>query len=366
MIKPLPVIVLTLFLQILAVSVGYTQESEPPQKVSTSVGIYDVQSPDDIHKFSANEVRQLVHLENARPQGPGILPHPVLVYCFEEKTFRYTGGKYQDAEIKYRLHSPKTIRYGRKYPLVIHLHGSGESGSDNTFSLIYLHAILPLLIGQEQQDFFLLVAQCPQETPHWSFNSSKDGTLDIVMALREHLVTDNPIDKKRITVTGISSGGYGTWELIQRYPDMFAGAVPVNCNAPHQFRPRATLKHTPVWTYVYSGDLDGKVNLETIQTAMHAINDSGGSMAYTVPGSTGRIAWGHPMEDYFRWMLAQKKGSWFSTPPGVWVNNKPYPSYLVFLMFVLPLALIVFLAWGTICEQVSAAYQSMCKWFSHD
>ena len=86
----------------------------------------------------------------------------VLVEQFEERTFRYTGGRYKDAEIKYRLHVPKNVRYGRKYPLIIHLHGVGEAGSDNTHSLLYLDSILHLMTGPQREDFFLLVLQCSQ------------------------------------------------------------------------------------------------------------------------------------------------------------------------------------------------------------
>jgi len=87
----------------------HAQELERPRKVSTSTGIYDVQSRDDIHKFSAKEVRELVRLENQRWQGVDTFPHPILVYCFEERTFHYTGGKFQNEEITYRLRPPKTF-----------------------------------------------------------------------------------------------------------------------------------------------------------------------------------------------------------------------------------------------------------------
>jgi hypothetical protein len=117
-------ICVTVFLIGLTVFNVNAQEKKPPQKVSTSTGIYDVQSPDDLRKFSAKDVRKLVDLENGRAQGSGTIPHPVLIYCFEERSFQYTAGKYKDAEIKYRLHTPRTTGFGR-YPLIVHLHGIG-------------------------------------------------------------------------------------------------------------------------------------------------------------------------------------------------------------------------------------------------
>jgi len=303
-------------------------------------------------------------MEGKRPQGANTVPHPVLVYCFDERFFWYTGGKYQNTEIKYRLHTPKTIRFGRKYPLIVHLHGTGEAGSNNTTSLVHLHSALPVMIGPERQDFFMLVVQCPSETPGWSFRPAKDGTLDVLMAAIEHVVAENSIDKRRIAVTGISSGGWGTWELIMKYPAMFSGAVPIACGAPSQQQRMASLKTTPVWAFANRGEIDsGKVNAESVHAAIRVINRSGGSMAFTVPNH-GRNARKPAMEGYFRWMLAQKRGSWFAPPPGIFVYNSPYSLPLVPVMYVLPFAIIVFFAWERICELFSIMYQSVQKWDS--
>jgi predicted esterase len=321
-----------------------TQGSDTPQKVGTSIGIYDVQSRDDIHQFSANDIQNLVQMENGRHQGEGTIPHPVLVYCFEERTFRYTGGKYQDTEIQYRLHTPKTIRKGRKYPLIIHLHGIGEAGSDNLSSLVHLHSILPVLIGPGREDFFMLVTQFPRETPGWNFRTTQDGTLDVLMVAMEHVIAENPIDKKRITITGVSSGGWGVWELLLRHPDMFAGAVPAACSAPLQLQRLSTLTQTPIWSFTNKGD--GQVNPQSNLTAMQVINNSGGSMAFTECDVSGHNAWRPAMEDYncFRWMLAQKQGSWFSPAPGV-IVHKSNSVFYVLALSIFSLVIICFLLW---------------------
>jgi len=331
---------------------GNAQESERPRRVSTSTGIYDVQSRDEIHKFSASEIRTLVQMENKRGQSTNTFPHPVLVYCFDERTFHYTGGKYQNEEIKYRLHTPKNIRYGRKYPLIVHLHGNGDD------SLTHIHPILPMLIGPEQQDFFMLVTQAPRGAERgWYFRSTKDGPLDVLVEIMEHVIAENPIDKKRITATGISGGGWGVWELLLRYPDVFAGAAPTACNAPLQPQRLAALKRTPVWAFINKGD----INPESLQSAMRAINSSGGSMAFTECEVPGHNTFRPAAENYncFLWMLAQKRGSWFAPPPGTVVHNTPRSSLLVFVMYILPLTIIIFLLRGTICEQTSVIVQSM-------
>ena len=348
--KRLSVIGLVFIVLVLTASVSNAQKPKPPKKATTAIGIYDVKSPEEIRKFSASEIRELIRIENGRPQGRGTIPHPVLIYCFEEQSFRYTGGKYKDKEIKYRLRTPETIRSDRTYPLVIFLHGRGQAESDNVSSLIHLHTILPLMIGPDQKDFFLLVAQCPAETPFWNFQSTKDGTLDVLMAAVEHVIAENPIDEKRITVTGVSGGGWGVWTLLSRYPDYFAGAVPTASGVPQQFQKLTELKRTPIWSFANKGDI--YVDTKSIYSAMSVINHSGGAMALTECNSPGHNALRPALADYnsLQWMLAQKKGSW-SPPPGV-IVGKSKSFLLAFVMHLLPLAIIFFVLRNTIGEWV--------------
>jgi len=125
---------------------------------------------------------------NAQPQA--------VIDCFEERSFHYNSGKYKNAEIKYRLHVPDSIRYGCKYPLLIHLHGIGEEGTNNTHQLLYFDAALPLMTGSKKQDFFMLVTQCPPDMPGWGFRSTKDSTLDVLLAISTiaHNTTATEID----------------------------------------------------------------------------------------------------------------------------------------------------------------------------
>lgn len=310
----------------------------PPKKVETSVGIYDVQSKEDIAKFTAEEIRELVKMEDNRSRGAGLWPHPVLVYCFEEHSFTYTGGKYENAEIKYRMRVPSKIVPGKKYPLVLHLHGSGEAGNDNTMSLAHLHSILPLLIGPEQQDFFLLIPQCPRNDRLWKFSDENDGNLDIALALMQHVIDDNPIDEKRLSTFGLSSGGYGVWRLIMKHPDLFAAAVPTSCAPPIEPWYLKQLLSTPIWSFC--SKTDGSVNYSDIYEARQIINDAGGYFKFSHLDQDGHAAWRPAMDEYnsFAWMIAQKRGGWFNPPP----ERKVYQGRSLsncFFSFFLPLGL---------------------------
>lgn len=195
----------------------------------------------------------------------------------------------------------------------------------------------------------MLVTQCPSETPGWNFQpSTKDGTLDVLAAIMEQVIADNPIDENRITVTGVSSGGYGVWKLLEEKPDLFAGAVPTSCATPSHIKKLESLKQTRIWSFVNKGD----VSPESTRITMQKINDSGGSMALTECDAPGHNAWRPAMEDYncFRWMLAQKRGSPLTPPPGAIVHASN-PPLLVFAVYLLPFSIIVFLLWRAVSRR---------------
>jgi pimeloyl-ACP methyl ester carboxylesterase len=214
----------------------------------------------------------------------------------------------------------------------------GEAGKDNTFSLAHLHSILPLMIGPEQQDFFLLVLQCPPDDRAWRFKPTKDGNLDVVLAATDHVIKNNPIDRSRLSIFGLSSGGSGTWEWLKREPDKFAAAVPVACGAPYDFQKLGSLAKTAIWTFYNKGDKNAPI--ESIHKAMQVVNGSGGFMKQTQFDQGGHAAWRPAMDEYncFAWMITQKRGSWFNPPP----ERKVYQYRSLtnsFFAFFLPLGL---------------------------
>jgi dienelactone hydrolase len=175
----------------------------------------------------------------------------------------------------------------------------------------------------------------------------------------EHVIANNPIDRNRITATGISGGGWGVWELIQRHPDTFAGAIPTACGAPPPTARLAALTKTPVWTFI--GKDDRRIDRDSIHLATRTLKNAGGSMMLTeVPGGHNALRPAIAAHDCFRWALAQKRGSWFAPPPGVNVH-KPNPFWLVFAAYILPVGIVIFLLRDPIREHVIAIYQSVCE-----
>jgi predicted peptidase len=103
-----------------------------------------------------------------------------------------------------------------KWPLLVFLHGGGESGND--IELVRKQG-LPLQL-QEGKEIPLIVAS-PQS--RLGFGWENDLLASFVVQLQQNL----RVDRERIYLTGLSFGGYGTWSLAKEHPQFFAAIVPI-------------------------------------------------------------------------------------------------------------------------------------------
>jgi len=137
---------------------------------------------------------------------------------FQPHTFR--GGK--DAELKYQLLTPAAAAQpgDEKFPLVLFLHGAGERGSDNQAQLKHGTGNFATAALRQKYPCYVAAPQC--RTGQW-WNTQADLLLELIADLQKQ----HRIDPQRIYVTGLSMGGFGTWELISRKPELFAAAAPI-------------------------------------------------------------------------------------------------------------------------------------------
>ena len=146
----------------------------------------------------------------------------------------------QGDSLKYRLLRPEAEKAGKKYPLVLFLHGAGERGDDNQKQLVHGGQMWLNPVNREEYPAFVLAPQCPKED-YWAYvgrpKSFVPGEMPevqeptrIFRTLKELLDTYlamPQVDKDRIYVMGLSMGGMGTFDLAIRYPEVFAAAVPI-------------------------------------------------------------------------------------------------------------------------------------------
>ncbi len=220
--------------------------------------------------------------------------------------------KQGESSLPYRLLVPAKIEEGKKYPLVIFLHGAGERGTDNEKQLV--HGIPDFVKNREKYPAFVIAPQCPANKKWAEVDwSAKTHTLPkepsdpakLLLALLETFIKEKPVDSKRIYLTGLSMGGYGTWDLIARKPEFFAAAAPV-CGGGDEATAEK-IKNVPLW--VFHGDKDTVVIPERSRNMVEAIKKAGGKPKYTEYKGVGHDSWVKAYSDpeFFAWLFAQKK-----------------------------------------------------------
>ena len=124
----------------------------------------------------------------------------------------------KDINLNYLLYLPEDYNKddGKKYPLMIFLHGAGERGSN--LDLVEVHGPPKLIKQGKKFPFIVASPQCP-EGQIWDD--------DAVIALLDYLIAKYRVDTKRVYLTGLSMGGYGTWSLASKYPERFAAVAPI-------------------------------------------------------------------------------------------------------------------------------------------
>lgn len=143
----------------------------------------------------------------------------------------------------YRYYFPSSYNENddKKYPMLFFLHGHGECGTDNELQIRVLHKENRLIdMTIERDDCIIVAPQCPCNTElewvpvnhKWNTGSralTEEPTVGMAaaMELLDKFLACGKVDLSRVYAAGISMGGYGTWELITRRPEVFAAAVPV-------------------------------------------------------------------------------------------------------------------------------------------
>lgn len=218
-------------------------------------------------------------------------------------------------EFGYRLLTPPAIEPGRKYPLVLFLHGAGERGSDNILQLKYLPAWLAEPALRRKHPCFVIAAQCRMDE-RWVDVSWADKTsmpqaaepttdLQAAAAMIDDVMKTASVDPARVYLTGLSMGGYGTWDLATRMPERFAAVLPI-CGGGDE-RMAARIAKLPIWAA--HGDADKAVPVERSRSMVAAVKAAGGSPKYTEMAGVGHDAWTPTYRDaaVLDWLFSQSK-----------------------------------------------------------
>ena len=199
-------------------------------------------------------------------------------------------------KVKYLLYLPK--EYGRdaaqKWPMVLFLHGAGESGDD--LEKVKVHGP-PKLAAQGKEIPFIIVS--PQ-SPRGGWDA------EVLDTLLNEVTSKYNVDQDRIIVTGLSMGGFGTWNLAMEFPNRFAAIAPI-CGGGTPFRARR-IRHIPTW--VFHGAKDTAVPLKASQDMVDALKAAGATdVRFTIYPEAGHDSWTEAYNDreLWEWFAKQKR-----------------------------------------------------------
>ena len=218
--------------------------------------------------------------------------------------------------LPYRLYLPSNYDPAKEYPALIILHGAGHRGNNNTAPI---QGIVPALYNHDNvpvDEAIVIVPQCPSgmQWVDYSWSNGNYSTdkvpeskaMTAAVELLESVIKNYAVDESRVYALGLSMGGYGTWDIITRHTDLFAGAVPI-CGGGDPSK-AAVLKDLPIWTA--HGDVDPTVSVENTRSLVKAIKDAGGTVinySEFAGKDHGIGTYTCQQNEIIKWLFEQKK-----------------------------------------------------------
>lgn len=172
-------------------------------------------------------------------------------------------------------------------PLVIFLHGAGERGNNNIGQLsVGIHFFLDDTITS-RYPFLLMTPQCPEgkrwvntdwSLPEHQMEREPTAELKSVFTLIDSLVESGSVDSTHIYLCGLSMGGFGVWDALQRKPQRFAAALVFCGGGDPAYAP--AMKDIPI--HIFHGMQDWVVKPSRSQQMYDALRDAGNHNAFLV------------------------------------------------------------------------------------
>ncbi len=213
---------------------------------------------------------------------------------FVDKTFKNADG----TTSPYVVFVPKDYDGKKEYPVILFLHGSGETKGG---SKAPVEVGIGSAIKKREKDFPFIVVIPQSEKRTW-----KAGTDDgkRALAILDEVMKEYKVDSKRQILSGLSMGGFGTWSIAPTTPTRWAAIVPI-CGAGN-VADAEKIKDIPCWCF--HGDEDKAVNVKGSREMIAAIEKAGGKPKYTEYPKVGHNSWdmAYGTDELYKWLLEQK------------------------------------------------------------
>lgn len=246
-------------------------------------------------------VTALVALTACSSTQPAAHAKPASKQMAKEFTFKRTAS----VHVKYLLFLPGDYKKTgeQRWPLILFLHGSGERGTD--VWKVAKHGPPKKVTEDPEFPFILVSPQCPE---------GRTWAKDELLALLDEITSKYAVDVNRVYLTGLSMGGYGTWNLGLAHPEKFAALAPIcgggdliNAILSSREKPEA-LKTLGVWAF--HGAKDPVVPVEESQRMVEVLKKIGvPDVKLTIYPEAGHDSWTETYKnpEFYRWLLAHER-----------------------------------------------------------
>lgn len=226
----------------------------------------------------------------------------------------FRGVRVGPATYRYEVYVPPAWTPKKKWPVILFLHGAGHRGE---YAPGQNESVLGkrFLSYQKQSAAIVVFPRC--RTNAWWSDPEMEA---MALGALEQTMQEFSGDPRRVYLTGLSMGGYGSWYLAAKHPGKFAAIVPVcggirtpptiaipavsTARDPYADVARKIGK-TPVW--VFHGTADETISIAESRKMVQALRAAGGNVRYTEYAGVGHNSWDRAYAEpkFFPWLLAQ-------------------------------------------------------------
>lgn len=202
--------------------------------------------------------------------------------------FLFRHNDHNGETMPYVVYVPRNYTPGAPSPAIMFLHGRGESGTDGHKQVIQgLGA--NILWNADRWPCIVIFPQKPEQGRMWNTHAEQ------VIAILADVRREWSIDPNRIALTGLSQGGYGTWTIAAKYPDVWCAIAPIcgfmdsNGGSANENEIAARVKNLPIWTF--HGDADDVVSISQTRRVVDALSRAGATPKFTIYPGVNHNSW---------------------------------------------------------------------------
>jgi predicted esterase len=252
---------------------------------------------------------------------------------FREYTYWKSTGAAVDEFLNFRVVFPTGYNKNdasKKYPLIVMLHGAGESGrsweghynygpedpqfDNNSTSTAYPGPshVAAVLRNPSDHRAFPGIVIIPQVSHSGAWqNGWEDGAIGnnirMTIGIIEYFISNYHVDRDRIAIHGLSNGAKGVWDAAAKRPDLFAAMLPMSGVGSNYGAMSDILVTMPIW--LFQGGTDTNPKPQASEDLVDVLKSKGANPIYTLYPTLGHNTWttAYAETDFFSWILAQNK-----------------------------------------------------------